>query len=51
MFLCILDNNFYENIGKGYYAPQMWQGLDQYPQRNVYMVKHKKGKGQIPRLG
>lgn len=43
LFLCILDNNFYENIGKGCYAPQMRQGLDQYPHRNEYTVKHKKG--------
>lgn len=49
-FLCILDHNFYENIGKGCSAPQMRQGLDQYPHRNIYMVKHKKGDFRVPEL-
>lgn len=49
-FLCILDHNFYENISKGCYAPQMRQGLDQYPHRNVYMTKHKKGDFRVLEL-
>ena len=32
--LCIPKYNFYENISKGCYAPQMRQGLDQYSNRN-----------------
>ena len=40
--LCIPKYNFYENISKGCYAPQMRQGLDKYPHRNGHVIKHKK---------
>ena len=40
--LCIPNHNFYENIGKGCYAPQMRQGLDEYSHRNGHVIKHQK---------
>ena len=40
--LCILNHNFYRNIRKGCYAPQMRQGLDKYSHRNRTVIKHKK---------
>ena len=32
--LCILNHNFYKDICKGCYAPQMRQGFDKYSHRN-----------------
>ena len=38
----MLNHNFYRNIRKGYYAPQMRQVLDKYSHRNGTAIKHKK---------
>ena len=48
--LCILNHNFYRNIRKGCYAPQMRQGLDKYSHRNGTVIKHKKGDFRVPEL-
>ena len=40
--LCILNHNFYRNICKDCYAPQMRQGLDKYSHRNGTIIKQKK---------
>ena len=48
--LCIPNHNFYENISKGCYAPQMRQGLDKYSHRNATVIKHKKGEFRVPEL-
>ena len=48
--LCILNHNFYRNICKGCYAPQMRQGLDKYSHRNGTVIKHKKGDFRVPEL-
>ncbi len=48
--LCIPNDNFYRNIRKGCYAPQMRQGLDKYFYRNGHIIKHKKGDSQVLEL-
>ena len=48
--LCILNHNFYRNIRKGCYAPQMRQGLDKYSHRNGTVIKHKKDDFRVPEL-
>ena len=48
--LCIPNDNFYRNIRKGCYAPQMRQGLDKYSHRNGTVIKHKKGDFRVPEL-
>ena len=40
----------YENIGKGCYAQQMQQVLDEYSHRNGHIIKHKKGDFRVPEL-
>ena len=47
---CILNHNFYRNICKGCYAPQMRQGLDKYSYRNGTVIKHKKDDFRVPEL-
>lgn len=42
LLICIPDHNFYENICKDCYTPQMRQGFDEYSHRNEYIVKHQK---------
>ena len=48
--LCIPNDNFYRNIRKGCYAPQMRQGLDKYFYRNGHIIKHKKGDSRVLEL-
>ena len=50
LILCIPNHNFYENISKGCYAPQMRQGLDKYPHRNGHVIKHKKDDFRVTEL-
>lgn len=40
--LCILNHNFYRNIRKGCYAPQMRQSFDKYSHRPRTVIKRRK---------
>lgn len=46
--LCILYHNFYRDICKGFYAPQMRQGLDKYSHRNRNCNQAQKGDFRVP---
>ena len=46
--LCILNHNFYRDICKGCYAPQMRQGLDKYSHRNRNCNQAQKGDFRVP---
>lgn len=46
--LCILNHNFYRDICKGCYAPQMRQGLDKYSHRNRNCNQAPKGDSRVP---
>lgn len=49
--LCILNHNFYRDICKGCYAPQIWQGLDKYSHRNRNCNQAQKGDFRVPEPG
>ena len=46
--LCIPKYNFYENISKGCYAPQMRQGLDNYSHKYRNCNQAQKGDFWVP---